>query len=562
MKINKIMFLALASMLTVGCADLDTEPQGSTVTADQKGQASEMNPERVSASVTGITTMFSVYGSVYGTDNLIHNDFGYPSVMMFLDSRGVDLVGCDVGYNWFSYGFDLTDRAYTHRCTRMIWGNMYKQIYAANQVTATIDPETEDPTLQFYLAQALAIRAFDYFVLAQCYQFTYQGNEDAPCVPILTEANALEAGTNGCARNTVKEVYDQIMADLNLAVKMLETTSKTRSDKRYISLDVAYGLRARVELVMQDWSAAAKDAQAAISASASQPASIEDVSKPTFKDITENNWMWGILIAETDRVVTSGIVNWISHMGSLNYGYASVGAWRRINPTLYGAINATDARKGWWLDASCKSVNLTAEQQNYLDGKVPETISGALPYTQVKFAPYKDEIYTGTNANDVPLMRIEEMYLILAEAQAMSGDPGAGKSTLETFVKTYRDPSYVCPGSSATDVQNAVWTQRRIELWGEGMEYFDLLRLRKGIDRASTAFKTLDTNMPKYNYRVADDPAEERAAIAQVKAGNGGSTGKDINVLIFQIPNAETESNPLINEENNNLGAPTLTPIN
>lgn len=557
MKFNKIMVLAFASLLTVGCADLDTEPQGSTVTADQKSATSEMNPERVSASVTGITTMFSVYASVYGTSNLRHNDFGYPSVMMLLDSRGVDLVGCDVGYNWFAYGFDFTDRAFTHTATRMIWGNMYKQIYAANQVTATIDPTTEDPTLQFYLAQALTIRAFDYFVLAQVYQFTYKGNEDAPCVPILTESNALEAGSNGCARNTVAEVYNQIMTDLNNAVALLEATGKTRDDKRYVDLATAYGLRARVELVMQDWAAAAADAEMAISKTSAQPASIDDVSKPTFKDITEKNWMWGVLIAETDNVVTSGIVNWISHMGSLNYGYASVGAWRRINPTLYDAINATDARKGWFLDASGKSVNLNNEQQDYLT-----KTAKAPAFTQVKFAPYKDEIYTGTNANDVPLMRVEEMFLILAEAQAMAGNPGAGKTTLETFVKTYRDPSYTLNASTAEAVQNAVWVQRRIELWGEGMEYFDLMRLRKGIDRASTAYKTMDTNMPKYNYRVLDNVADERAAIDLVKSKNGSVTGKEINALIFQIPNDEIESNPLINTENNNLGAPTLKPEN
>ena len=557
MKFDKIMVLALASMLTVGCAELDTAPQGSTVTADQKSEASVANPERVSASVTGITTMFSVYANIYGADDLRHNDFGYPSVMMLLDSRGVDLVGCDVGYNWFSYGFDLTDRAFTHTATRMIWGNMYKQIYAANQVTATIDPNTTDPTLQFYLAQALAIRAFDYFVLAQLYQFTYESNEDAPCVPILTEANAQEAGTNGVARNTVGEVYTQIMKDLNNAVTMLEATPKKRDDKRYVSLDVAYGLRARVELVMQNWAAAAADAQKAIAASASQPASIEDVSKPTFKDITENDWMWGILIAETDRVVTSGIVNWISHMGSLNYGYASVGAWRRINPTLYAAINSSDARKGWWLDGSAKSVNLNEEQQTYLT-----KTAKAPAYTQVKFAPYKDEVYAGTNANDVPLMRIEEMYLILAEAQAMNGDAATGKATLENFVKTYRDPSYTCNASSPEGVQEAVWIQRRIELWGEGMEYFDLMRLRKGIDRASTAFKTIDKDMPKYNFRVVDTKADEREAIEMVKSKNGSATGKEINVLIFQIPNAEAESNPLINAEDNNLGAPTLSPEN
>ena len=32
-------------------------------------------------------------------------------------------------------------------------------------------------------------------------------------------------------------------------------------------------------------------------------------------------------------------------MGSLNYGYASVGGWRRISPKLYSEIPASDVRK-------------------------------------------------------------------------------------------------------------------------------------------------------------------------------------------------------------------------
>ena len=38
MKMNKIFYLAVASALTVSCADLDTAPQGGTVTADQKAE--------------------------------------------------------------------------------------------------------------------------------------------------------------------------------------------------------------------------------------------------------------------------------------------------------------------------------------------------------------------------------------------------------------------------------------------------------------------------------------------------------------------------------------------
>lgn len=553
MKINKIFYLAFASLLTVSCADLDTAPEGSTVTADQKASVVENNPDRVSASVAGITSMFSVYQNVAET----HDDFGYPSIMLSLDCHGLDLVGMDVGYNWFSWGFDFVDRGYTARTTRVIWTTLYNQIYSANSVISIIDAETKDSKLQFYLAQALAIRAFDYFNLAQCYQFTYKGNEDAPCVPLILNTNAEEAASQGIARSTVADVYNQIKKDLDDAVKLLEATEMSRPDKRYVSLDVAYGLRARVALVMQDWAVAAEYAQKAINASKSTPASIADVSKPTFKDITENDWMWGVLIAETDRVVTSGIVNWPSHMGSLNYGYASVGAWRRINSSLYDEIPETDVRKGWFLNDKGVSANLSAEQQSYV------TNTAKCPaYTQVKFAPYGDEIYTGTNANDIPLMRVEEMYLILAEAQAMGGNPSAGKATLEGFVQTYRDASYKVYGSTAEEVQNAVWMQRRIELWGEGQSYFDLMRLRKGINRVSTGWAKMDDAMKAYNYNIEDNVADEREAIELVKSGNGGVTGKAINALIFMIPNAEIEANAMLTSGDNNLNIPTLEPVN
>ena len=93
--------------------------------------------------------------------------------------------------------------------------------------------------------------------------------------------------------------------------------------------------------------------------------------------------MWAIVIAETDRVVTSGIVNFPSHMGSLNYGYASVGAWRMINKKLYNEIPDTDVRKGWWLDANKHSDNLNATQV------AQATKYGCPAYTQMKYGPYK-----------------------------------------------------------------------------------------------------------------------------------------------------------------------------
>ena len=58
-------------------------------------------------------------------------------------------------------------------------------------------------------------------------------------MPLITEQNATEVAANGCARSTVQETYDFILADLNKAIELLTATTKERDDKRYVSLDVA-----------------------------------------------------------------------------------------------------------------------------------------------------------------------------------------------------------------------------------------------------------------------------------------------------------------------------------
>ncbi len=521
----KLFATAFVGLTLASCNDMDTEPLGSTITGDQKEETVAADPGKMMASVTAITAMFNQYANAIPS-SFGHDDFGYGSIMLNLDARGTDMPGLDIGYNWFTRSMTFEDLNYTYRPTRILWITMYNQIYTANSVTKVVDPDTEDNQLKFYLAQALAIRANCYFVLAQMYQQTYKGNESKPCVPIITEANADEAATNGCARSTVQEVYDLIKGDLDKAIALLESSTIQRDDKRYVSKEVAYGLRARVNLTMQNWSEAAADAQKAIDGSG-KPYSMEEVSVPTFTESSDHSWMWAIIVAETDRVVTSGIVNFPSHMGSLNYGYASVGAWRLVSKKLFNQIPESDVRKGWWLDANKQSSHLDEAQ------KAQAAAYGCPAYTQMKYGPYKGVMGQSTNASDIPLMRVEEMYLILAEAQAMSGNPGTGAITLQNFVNTYRDPNYVCSASSATAVQDEVWMQRRIELWGEGLSYFDIMRLNKGIDRRGAGFP--------------------EAYVFNIPAGDG--------TLIYRIPQSEEQANPLISNEDNNPVCSIPTPV-
>lgn len=519
---------ALSATVLTGCVDLDTAPMSQYVTTDQKSEVIASDPNKAEAGVNGVFAQYSVYMSVTGSR---HNDFGYPSIMLFTDTNGMDYVSQDNGYNWTGSSLEFSDRVYTSSDCKVVWNTLYSMIYTSNNVTSSIvDPQ--DSLGKFYLAQALASRAFDYWVLAQLYQFNYADHKTSPCVPIITEENANQVALEGAPRATVEEVYALILSDLNKAIDLLTASNADgvkRADKRYIDLATAYGLRARVNLTMENWSAAAADATSAISASDATPYTIAQVSKPAFMDSKDNAWMWGIVIAETDRVVTSGIVNWPSHMGSLSYGYANFSGGHQINKALFNSIPATDVRKGWWIDENCFSPNLDETQLYYV-----QDYCGYRPYTHVKFAPYNYEVDTSTNANDIPLMRIEEMYLIKAEAEAMAGNAAAGKATLESFVQTYRNPEYTCAAASAQEIQEEVWHQRRIELWGEGLSWFDIMRLKKPVDRRGGGYPdiTMVLNIPY---------------------------GSDI--MLWRIPESEIQANAQIEESDNNPSASMPEPV-
>lgn len=477
----------LMSMALGACNDLDTQPENSYVTTEQKSLALAANPGLAAAGVVGISSSLNQFESVFENN---HADFGWPALMMVLDLIGPDEYCANSGYNWFSSSGTYSYGTIANLANQMMWYYSYRAIKASNDVISSIPADTEDPLLLLNMAQGYANRAYMYFTLAQGFQYTYKGNESLPCVPLLTDLNAVEAATEGTPRSTVEETYALILDDLTKAIDMLakaEGAGYTVSNiadigsKRFVSQAVAYGIRARVNLVMNRWKEAADDAANAIRLSGATPFSIAEASVPTFVTSDEHNWMWCVYIDASSRPVTTGICNWPSMMGSFTNGYATqVQVWKKISKTLFSTIPLTDCRRGWFLDDKGQSPNLNAQQMSYLQQNKVE------PYTQVKFGPYEGVINTTTNANDWPLMRIEEMYLIQAEGTAMAGDVAGGKTILESFVKTYRDPSYVCRATAAQEFQDEVWRQRRIELWGEGFCYYDLLRLNKGLDRRGT----------------------------------------------------------------------------
>ena len=534
MKMNNRYFVALlgsAMLLTTSCSDLDTNPSGSTMSDGQLNEVLAQDQSKLKSEVSGMYANMIEYGAItqwYGTGQPRHYDFGYASTMMMMDASGQDEPSQVSGYNWYNKPLRFVDRTANSETTYFIWNQCYKNIKAANDVLKSVDLENLSDVAKSYVGQAYAMRAFEYFTLIQLYQFSYKGHEDAAGVPIVTEKTA-EAEANN-PRAAVKDVYKQIMDDLNTAIDYL---TDSRSAKSEINRQVAYGLRARVNLVMQNWSDAAADAKKA--AEGYTPLSKDAAAAPGFNDVSASNWIWGNIVDESNDIVQSGILNFPSMMCSFTgNGYSPTYACRMINSKLWKEIPSTDVRKGWWIDENLNSpiVNpkyVVHQEDEDEDGNVvkylavynqtgDEVADITEPYTNVKFGAYKNQYGNELNACDIPLMRVEEMILIQAEATAMGGNVEEGKRILENFVRTYRDPSYTCNATTAEGVQDAVWFQRRVELWGEGFSFTDLLRLKKPLDRTGANYEVsvrfkLPAESPIFLYLIPEDEENHNEAL-------------------------------------------------
>ena len=476
---NKIYITALI-VLAASCSQMDNlQPQGGIILEQQLKDVNAMVPSRADASFNGMFTKLGAPGSVTGGTR--PDDFGFIMMAFSNDIEAADIVLANSGYNWFSACGLLTSRNADYANPYIRYAAPYNTIAAANNVLNSYSENSEDQTVIYKLAQARAIRAFAYLNLAPYFQFGYAaGAQDKPCVPIVTEETT---DFTDNPRATVAEVYELIISDLDYAIENLE--GYVRTDKSRIDIQTAYGLRARAYLNMQEWALAAADAAKA--AEGYVPASMEEVAKPFLYSISEHNWIWGYDmtsdIAMQSPYATSSA--WIRSFSGDGYS-AGTQVYSCINNLLYEKIPESDVRKGWWVDASLQSplleyVTWDGVSGNAVAGLMIDNVKMAfLPYTNVKFG--MNTVGGTLNDDDWPFMRVEEMILIQIEGLAKSGSPAQAKAMLEDFVRTYRDPAYSADASGRS-LEDEIWFQRRVELWGEGFSNNDTRRLNKPLVR-------------------------------------------------------------------------------
>ena len=533
------MTVGLFSLVLVNTSCIEETEPTSVATQAQ----AERSSSATKAQAMAIPAQFNAIDNDYIDNNSWHAPFGYPAMMIIRDMMGNDMGFPTSSYANHFYRFGACQyMGGEYIYAAYIWEYYYKLVLTANSVINVVNPETATKEQLGYLGAAYAVRAMAYLDLGRMYEFlpndkTSSINSDGNDVLGLTVPIVTPTMTETEARNNPRvkkaDLVTFIKGDIEKAKEYIPNVSD-RLNRTIPNLACVYGLEARLNMWTEEYAAAATAAQNAITASGMTPLSEAVALDKASGMNTYSQFMWCCNLVKEDDAVQSGIVNWISHNGTFNYGYGQYSGGHQISKKLYNSIADTDIRKGWWSNDKGICANISDEWNKYLTETFKPTdkqkAAGivATPYLNCKFSPYQGLLNNDVNANDIPLMRIEEMYLILAEAQQMAGQDG--KSTLEKFVKTYRDPAYSC---TASDIQNEIYRQKRIELWGEGRIWFDVMRLNKGVDRRGAGYE------PNCVLKIAADDA----------------------ILLWRLPQTEINGNSALTDADNNAATPVPTAV-
>jgi len=475
-----IAVLSLILSFTVSCKKdfLDVSPE-STIDDEQL----QTSPEATLGILRGIFSALKDYGIAGWAD---HEDYGHKSILTSMDFMGNDMVM--LGLNWHGFNYNYEGRVANNSRAHLPWYTYYQQIKNANIVIESIDPESEDAQFQAIRGQALALRAYFHFMLARIYGPTYIGNENELSIPINAEEHFAH-------RNTVEEVYEQIIKDLEAAVELLE--GYNRPSREFVDESVAQAFLAEVYLEVGKYTEAAEMAHAARN---EYGLLSEEEWKNGFYDIGQEETMWG---ANLNDELSTWVANFFSHMDNTNEGY-SAGGNIAIDKRLYEAISETDYRKEMF--AGSEGAEFTAP--NPRTG-APETNEYG-EYISFKFRDLTSDRTTG----DYIYLRSAAMYYIEAEGLARSGNEGDARQVLYDITKE-RDPEYTLSVNSGQDLIDEIILQKRIELWGEGHAWFDLKRLGLGVHR--------------------DYEGSNHSSRLEISAGD--------NKFLFMIPEAEIDAN-------------------
>ena len=504
-----LMMVFAAAVLTTGCIKETFPTDGAT--QDQISESDTALESMVGAIAVNMAYPYSAFGS----GNNYGFDFGYPGLMCALDACTGDVI-CTAGdeaagYDWFWYWERGTMMGPTMGLCDFPWNTYFSFMKSCNDVVGMVDMSKELSSAEKYaLGAAKAFRATFYLDMARQYEALEVTDEackkyDISAVKELTVPVITEATTEADARNNPRlkreRIFEWILGELDDAEELLKGLSVKKTTP---SLAVVYGLKARAYLWLGQFNnsyksvktgqvayqEAAKYARLAITESKATIMTENEWLNPTTGFNSANNaWLW--YLPQTAEGITN-LVNFVAwRSGEATWGYGGKFVFEGVTNNFYKRMSENDWRRKAFVGESPAA---WYKQHGNLTNLSEEAFLASVPaYANMKFHPANGNIvsYTIGNVTDVPLMRVEEMYLIEAEATAQV-DVEAGKNLLVAFM-AHRDPKYSTEGlvSSVEAVVDEIIWQKRVELWGEGVLFYDFKRLGLGINNGYAG-----TNVP------------------------------------------------------------------
>lgn len=401
----------------------------------------------------------------------IFNDDIQRQVVEGFQFRESDRVGeraYEVIYSWQPDMFDTaTQLGYG---VPNVWRGCYMNILGAN---AAIDYLSEvdgtEAEKNYVRAQALGLRAFYYYLLVNYFGAPYNYDKTALGVPLKLDSFLGDEDNFFPTRNTVEEVYNQIVNDLNEAERLFQTLPRNQQFQPdyLVSLPMVQLLKSRVYLYMENWAEAKTYAGKVIDEWSFNLLDLNTVSAPdptnqvSYYEFTsyqspESIWLYGNINDFT-----------MEYMANIYAGEAD-NTYRKAycaSESLLSSFETGDLRKDLYI-AREVNVNSNPALNEFYDTYLPfgkYKMNNSLPYSDTSFAL---------------AFRLSEAYLNFAEAAAMSNSEGEAISKMNTLLERRFTPGTFTPVSALTGdaLVNKIREERRKELCFEGHRWFDLRR--------------------------------------------------------------------------------------
>lgn len=469
---RKNIYYSLTGLLFItaaaGCIKdpLTVSPVGSYTTANYW-----RNQEDVLAGITGI------YNVLTQEEGVGHNLYAFEDAS---DDISVDGDHSDF---WEIERFTATPSTYQLRPT---WGWAYEQIGRANNAIIYVPkvPVMDEDIRNRSMGEAYFLRAHGYWTLNLIF-----GE-----VPIILEENVL-TGEYNIPKSTSEEVMTQIESDLLKAADLLPETYGSE-DRGRVSKGAAWGLLAKLYLNWDKLDKAQEYGEKVIS-NANYALAANYADNFTLGKQEENS---ELLFAVWNKN------NFNNSPINIYFTPRAWNGWGFHHPTqnFVESFEPNDPRK----EATVLSVGDSIPNQTTMieiseydaqspvfAGKEGQYTGRMLPsnslttgYCVRKYTAYNPD-GSGNLDGDLkqPILRTADIYLVVAEAKIRLTGPGAG----DAEINAVRERAHLDPISGAGMPQ--LVHERRVELGGENVRFFDLMRWDKaGVVNVDTIF-----NRPK-----------------------------------------------------------------